>query len=326
MRPLIVLLLLSFGCADPAPPAPLPAPPSAQPVQPPPVAAPPVAECLPPRPVVVSAAVAPAAAGRTLTAKAELRSAVEQFGKASAADPASPHGAAGQVAVLLARGQIKAARRALDVADKAGLAIHEVAPYLTAALKGWTPPVGSRDYEITADDNALAKKLQEGKYDEVLAALRALKERTPFHMKLMGDAFYNQQQWDRAVAAYRRALAAEPDNGPVAQYLADSLLRLRRFDEAITFYTALVEANPGKIGFYRLIGDAARAKGDAEVALAAYLKAQNAGYVERDLQPAIDELKREVAARGAKEEKASGRSPRNRKRRSAPKGGAGVVQ
>ena len=319
MRPLTVLLLFTSACATPAPTA--PAPPAAVPAQPISAAPDPVVECLPPRPVVASAAVAPAATGRTLTAKAEFRSAIEAFGKASAADTKSPHGAAGQITVLLARGQVAAARRALDVASEAGLAIHEVAPYLTAALKGWTPPAGSRDYEITAADQALAKKLQAGQYDEVLNVLRALKERTPFHMKLMGDVFYNQQKWARAVAAYRRALAAEPDNGPVAQYLADALLRLRRFDEAITLYTALVEANPGQIGFYRLIGDSARAKGDSEVALAAYLKAQKAGYVERDLRPVIEELKRDIAARSAKEEKAD----RSKKRRRTRKARTGLV-
>jgi len=100
------------------------------------------------------------------------------------------------------------------------------------------------------------------------------------------NALFARSEWDPAAAAYERIVAAEPANGAAWQNLGESLLRLRRYDEAIRAYGRAKEA-----GFRPFVNDlnAARAqaaRGDRKEAIAALERIVAAGAGPR-LRPLI---------------------------------------
>lgn len=135
-----------------------------------------------------------------------------------------------------------------------------------------------------------------GRFDQVIAKVGAEREPPLHRLRLMADSHYNLQQWQPAVAVYRKILAREPGQEMVVQYLADSLSRLNRYDEAIRLYRVLADRHPDRPGYWKVIGDLATAKGDDEVALASYSKAVQRGYDNPDVQSRIDAIRARMAA------------------------------
>lgn len=54
-----------------------------------------------------------------------------------------------------------------------------------------------------------------------------------------GNEFYKQQQFDKAVSAYSKAIEADPNNGTAKFNLANTLYKQNRPDEAVKIFTEL---------------------------------------------------------------------------------------
>ncbi len=224
--------------------------------------------------------------------------------------PREPHGRLGLALLEVLEGNTPAAQEQLLALRAGGIAPESEAAWFVAFLDARRhfpavleapplpdvapapapAPAPAAEPSISGDDLALVADFRRGDYEAVRRAIEPQASPSTFRMKLLADAYYNLQDWTRAVRTYRLVLRDEPGNEPVTQYLADALVRLERYDDAIGFYRTLAEAHPTRPGFWRLIGDAAAAKGDAEVALAAYLKARDAGYDDPSLEGVLRTL------------------------------------
>ena len=60
-----------------------------------------------------------------------------------------------------------------------------------------------------------------------------------------GNEFYMQQQYDKAVSEYGKAIEADPNNGPAKFNLANTLYRQNKQDEAVKIFTE-VAGDAGK--------------------------------------------------------------------------------
>lgn len=260
--------------------------------------------------------------GRAKLAEGDKKAARAHFQRAMEVGPKEPHGRLGIALIELIEGNTPSAEDQLVALRAGGLDPAREAPWLVtlldarrhfpaaeAVMRGGSPdvtqPAAAPDTAPSAEQNhaapvdgdaPLIESFRRGDYEAVRRAVEPEPSPTLFRQKLLADAYYNLQDWTRAVRTYRLVLRAEPANEPVTQYLADALVRLGRYDDAIGFYRVLAENNPTRPGFWRLIGDAATAKGDTEVALASYLRAVSAGYDDANVNAAIVALKAKLAA------------------------------
>ncbi|MFT5430424.1 MAG: tetratricopeptide (TPR) repeat protein, partial [Myxococcota bacterium] len=259
--------------------------------------------------------------GRKLLTQGDRKAATAHFKRAVQEGSDEAHGRLGLALVAIVEGRTPDAQEQIVALRAKGIEPADTAPWLTALLdsrKHIPPPIPDADEpedeadvpppkpvrqkaELTDREKGLSALFQSGNYSEVIKQTETAENQTLFELKLVADGHYNLQNWTRAVPAYRRVLRDEPGNEPVTQYLADALYRLKRYDEAIAFYRVLAENNPERPGFWRLIGDTATAKGDDEVALAAYLRALQGGYDDQNVNTAVEDLK----ARLAPDEKAT---------------------
>ncbi len=260
--------------------------------------------------------------GRARLADGDMKAARAHFQRALEVAPREVHGRLGLALLDVLSGNTPAAQEHLIALRAGGLDPAISAPWLTAMLDARrhfpaepptlvsdrvagdvaTPPSAipapaerTVDPEPVEGDAPLAAAFRSGDYEAVRRAVEPEPKPSLFRLKLLADAYYNLQDWTRAVRTYRLVLREEPGNEPVTQYLADALVRLGRLDDAMTFYRVLAENNPTRPGFWRLIGDAATQKGDLEVAVAAYTKALNAGYDDPTLPATLTRLQNELA-------------------------------
>ena len=258
--------------------------------------------------------------GRDRLADGDKKAARAHFQRALDLAPKEPHGRLGLAVLELLEGNTPAALDQVVALRAAGIDPASDAPWLVAFLDAREhfpaaltvnagsagdvvePPKAAPDAvesvtaEPLATDAPLVEAFRRGDYEAVRRAIEPETSPSLFRQKLLADAYYNLQDWTRAVRAYRLVLRQDPGNEPVTQYLADALVRLKRYDEAIGFYRVLAENNSARPGFWRLIGDVAMAKGDEEVALASYLKAVAAGYDDPSVKAAIETLQTSRAA------------------------------
>ena len=59
---------------------------------------------------------------------------------------------------------------------------------------------------------------------------------------MLGNEYFKAQMYDQAVATFRRYLTMADDEGAVYRMLAQSLLRMQKFDEAREVYREGLEA------------------------------------------------------------------------------------
>jgi tetratricopeptide (TPR) repeat protein len=260
--------------------------------------------------------------GRARLADGDKKAARAHFQRALEVAPREPEGRLGLALLEVLEGNTPAAQEHLIALRASGLDPAGSAPWLTALLDARrhfpaaipalategnagdvvaAPAVAPAPAERSPDpgpvegDAPLTDAFRAGDYEAVRRAVEPEPKPSLFRLKLLADAYYNLQDWTRAVRTYRLVLREEPGNEPVTQYLADALVRLGRLDEAMTFYRVLAENNPTRPGFWRLIGDAAAQKGDLEVAVASYTKALNAGYDDPTLPATLARLQSELA-------------------------------
>lgn len=271
-----------------------------------------------------------AAKGREKLRAGDKASAHGFFKASIQADKSSTGGRYGLAVLQLLEGNTEAAQQELLALRTAGADVETEAPWLTALLDGRkhfpaplkgaatavaedAPTASSKTKTVEppekSDDQGEGEEppeavlFRQGRYVEVVKSLASVEQPTVFQSKLLADAYYNLQDWTKAVAAYRKVLRSEPGNEPVTQYLADALFRLKRYDESISFYRILAKANPDRPGFWRLIGDAASAKGELEVALVSYQKAIEAGYDDPSMRAAIEGVKAQMAKASLREQR-----------------------
>lgn len=243
----------------------------------------------------------------------DLPGAQAAFVNAKAAARNEPWGRIGLASLALSRGDVAGAREMIESLRADGLDPSEVAPFLVAVIDARKDPpdapsaepaVAAREAPTRAPaaakapsaraDEELAELFRAGHYNGLIERVSRDKDPSLFRLKLLADSYYNLQQWQASVTAYRRVLAKEPTNEAVTQYLADALFRLERYDDSIRMYRLLAETNPDKPGFWKQIGDVASAKKDNEVALAAYNKAIAGGYDKPEVRSAVERLRRKL--------------------------------
>jgi predicted Zn-dependent protease len=248
--------------------------------------------------------------GLALLARGDSAAADAAFVNARAAARNEPWGRLGMAAKALAAGDLEGARKLLDALRADGLDPAAAAPYLTAVIDTIkvAPAVASATPKAAGDpgaapgkpghvarDQELVELFRAGHYNGVVQRVAPDPEPNLFRLKLLGDAYYNLQRWQEAVVVYRKVLSKDPGDEAVTQYLADGLFRLERFDDSIRMYRVLADAHPEQAGFWKQIGDVAIAKGDDEVALAAYNRAVEGGFDKPEVKAQVERLRKKLA-------------------------------
>ena len=301
LRTLVLVLLV--GCDGASPPAGPPAPTEAQKLS---------------------------ARGRARLAVGDLDGAGTLFQQAIRADDADPRGHIGLAAIALAKGDDASAHAALSTLRTRGVDVRRTAPWLSAivdARRKSNPAPRPSALDAPADASApppdapkpspstqpprdakeplapeppvraltpverAAKQLFEARrFAELIEQHSPRKDRSWYESRVLADSYHSLGRWKQAVDLYRDLLTKRSLSEHVTHYLADALLRLKRYDESITFYELLAKRRPKEPGFWRLVGDAQAAKGDKKGARESYQKAIAGGYPRAKLEPALDAL------------------------------------
>jgi tetratricopeptide (TPR) repeat protein len=156
---------------------------------------------------------------------------------------------------------------------------------ITFTLKKTGAPNGGVLGNVQAKDlqNELANADQlfsQHKYDEAIAAYRALMEKVPALSTInlqIGNAFMNKKDYDAAIGAYNDLLKADPNNSKAVVGIARAELARGHADAA---EAALLKAagNPASASrdVFESIGDIKKNQGDADEAGKWYRKAAEA--------------------------------------------------
>ena len=244
--------------------------------------------------------------GRVLMAAGDFAGAEKEFAMGASATPSESGAVSGGVALALARGQFNVAKERL-AGHRASLG--RSAPWLVAVVDGIqqdektarpqtknpvkAQPSNPATSGRTAEENALKEQLDAGLFQDVVNRLKGNESLSPTSTRLLADAYWNLGQWQQAVPLYRAILRTESNNTAVTLHLADTLMRLKRFDESIVLYQILADSYPGKPGYWKLLGDAARAKGDKPLAIRAYTTALERGHEKAELTSVVEQLVRD---------------------------------
>ena len=72
--------------------------------------------------------------------------------------------------------------------------------------------------------------------------------------------------------------------------VVETLIRLKRFDEGVLFLQILADSHPEKPGYWKMLGDAGRQKGDRALAIQAYTTAIERGHKDEMLPAIVQKL------------------------------------
>jgi cellulose synthase operon protein C len=137
----------------------------------------------------------------------------------------------------------------------------EAQEQVSAALKA--DPASPQAHRV-----AVADALQQGRPEQALELARQLQRRRPdeaLGFELEGDAHSAQRQWDRAVAAYGKALTRR-EVGTAAVGMHVSLLQTKGPAEAARFQQARLKSHPDDAGYRVFLARQALAAGDVDAA------------------------------------------------------------
>jgi predicted Zn-dependent protease len=115
------------------------------------------------------------------------------------------------------------------------------------------------------------------------------------------DAFFNQQKWDEAIAAYKGVLAKTPALSVLQLQIAASYRNKKDYDNALAAYEALLTADPANQKATVGIATVSLEKGDAAKAEATLNAAASTADAGRDVYYNLAELK---SSKGSAEEAA----------------------
>lgn len=111
--------------------------------------------------------------------------------------------------------------------------------------------------EDPATQGNLARALvATGALDEALEVCR--NARTPALHRIEGYVYQQQGDLDRAVAAYERVLALEPNDPAILNNLGNALAHLGRLDEAVSVFERAITHAPGEVSIYLNLADTLR--------------------------------------------------------------------
>lgn len=88
------------------------------------------------------------------------------------------------------------------------------------------------------------RDLREGEAIERFIARRAAHPQSTAPYAELGDFYFNEHEYDNAMAQYREALLREPSNVPVQISMAQILSRTGDYEWARQIYAGILEANP----------------------------------------------------------------------------------
>lgn len=120
------------------------------------------------------------------------------------------------------------------------------------------------------------RSLKAGKLHEAIAVLLQAQDAFPkstVPFEKMGDAFYQNGEYERAQANYKKALEIDPKAAEVAIKLIDSLIHNREWDEASKFLAKYRNHPKLKSSIDRLAGDLALQQENYNQAIVFYKKA-----------------------------------------------------
>ncbi|MCA2002447.1 MAG: tetratricopeptide repeat protein [Chloroflexi bacterium] len=96
------------------------------------------------------------------------------------------------------------------------------------------------------------------------------------------------QEWDKAVAAYRRALQEFPEHPKALNSLGLALYQLGHFEEALQTYSAVVKLSPDDPAPMEKVAQIAERLGDLKIAVEAALRAGDLFLKQRDAEKALE--------------------------------------
>ena len=98
--------------------------------------------------------------------------------------------------------------------------LHGLVSAQQPALESPAPTTSSKVSAAASSEFASARKLsQEGKFDEAIARLQNLDASTKGLAFELGVAYYKKSDYVKAIESFKKAAAAEPENGEVTQLL-----------------------------------------------------------------------------------------------------------
>jgi tetratricopeptide (TPR) repeat protein len=118
---------------------------------------------------------------------------------------------------------------------------------------------------------------EEGDNKRAVQALESIPadQRTTTEQFALGAAYEETKDYKKAIAAYRAAYTADPDNLKAEQGLAQNLMNDNQLDEAQKVYENITAADPQDAQAYLRISEIQRRKGEYEQALTTLKKAKS---------------------------------------------------
>ncbi len=96
------------------------------------------------------------------------------------------------------------------------------------------------------------------------------------------------QEWDKAVAAYRRALQEFPDHPKALNSLGLALYQLGKFEEALQIYLNVVRLSPDDPVPTEKVSQLSERVGDLKTAVDAAIRAGDLFLKQRDTEKALE--------------------------------------
>ena len=173
----------------------------------------------------------------------------------------------------LLKARTLAARGQHNEADSLFRAILAHYPNDAGALRGLGLPERSTPFPEQA---RLFDHYNRGQLNEALTLASALTAATPMDAGLhnvSGAIYAGLNQWDEAVASYRRAIAIAPRFAEAHNNLGAALRDTGRFDEAVDAYRAAITLTPRFAQAHNNLGNALRERGRLDEAADCYRRA-----------------------------------------------------
>ncbi len=230
------------------------------------------------------------AAARAAEEDGRAAEALDLYRQILAAEPQHTGALLGLARLLLAAGELEAARYCLEtrlalLPDDAETAfqlgtVHLAGEHYAAAAEHLGRAAALAPGMPEVHNNLGAALLRLGRHDEAIAALeRALELRPDFAMALntLGNAYASAGRAEPAIAAYRRAWDLDPGLAEAAVNLGHAVREQGRAEEAMTWFMKALSARPDAVGAHNGIGLALQGQHLHGKAIAAFRRALEVG-------------------------------------------------